>query len=109
MKLRNVISYGSYIVIQLYSGNILFEYTFENNDIDIDFLNDYERYLADSTPPSFLERLYSIDEKLGDYFYFLYGMLEALDNISDGPERRRREQLEENRRYNILHPTEPPR
>ena len=92
-----------------YSGNTLFEKTFENNYADIDFINSYARYLADLTPPSLLERIYSIDEKLGDYFYYQLILLKFFDNISGGSEQRLRERQEENRRYNILHPNEPPK
>jgi hypothetical protein len=43
----------------------------------------------------------------GAYFYSLFKTLDFLDKITGGPERRRREELEENNRYNILNPTEP--
>jgi hypothetical protein len=43
----------------------------------------------------------------GAYFYSLFKTLDFLDKFTGGPERRRREELEENNRYNILNPTEP--
>jgi hypothetical protein len=44
---------------------------------------------------------------VGAYFYSLFKTLDFLDNITGGPERRHREELENNNRYNILNPTEP--
>ena len=103
-----------YFTWQLYnyyknsSDNFLLLYSIENGVLNINFLNDYyNRYLADSERPSFINYIYSIDETLGDYVYFQYQIFKFIDGISGSPERRHREQLESNRRYNILHPDEP--
>jgi hypothetical protein len=66
---------------------------------------------ADTKDISFLDHLYLNSGKLGytlgTYLYAQYQIFNFLDNFSGGPERRRREELENNKRYNILHPAEP--
>ena len=90
------------------SNDILAEYPFENNIIFKISLDDYNRYLTDINP-SFYDYIYSIDEPLGYYIYYTLQVFKFMDHISGGPERRRMEQIESNRKYNILNPTEPPR
>ena len=76
------------------NNDILAEYPFENNIVFKITLDDY---------------IYSIDEPFGYYIYYTLQVFKFMDNISGGPERRHMEQIESNRKYNILNPTEPPR
>ncbi|MDR2718112.1 MAG: hypothetical protein LBB89_08630 [Treponema sp.] len=87
------------------SSSILLKYPF----INIISPNDYDRYLKDSKDASFFDRLYAFNENLGDYIYFQFRMLKFIDDFTGGPERRRREQQEKDKIYNMLNPAEPPR
>jgi len=89
-----------------YSNNVLIIYPFENNVIFIISLDDYSRYLT-YTNPSFYDYIYLINEPLGYHIYYIYQMFEFLGDITR--ESRRWEQIESNRRYNILNPAEPPK
>jgi len=106
----------NYFTWQLYNyynrsnrgNNFLLIYPFENNGLLKITLDDYNRYLAD-TNPSFYDYIYLVNEPLGYYIYDTYQIFKFMDNIFGGSERRRIEQQESDRRYNILNPTEPPR
>jgi hypothetical protein len=91
----------------------LFRYPFVGNGIGNDInnynFNPIDTYLVDSKDTLFLNKIFMFNEYLGNFILFQLQLLEFIDNFSGGPERRRREEIENNRRYNILHPTEPPR
>jgi hypothetical protein len=89
------------------SNNILLKYSLGNNSVNLDFQNSYIRYLADTKELSFFDRVYSINETLGDFLYIQYVGMEFLGVFFE--DKWRKEQREENRRYNLLHPADPPR
>jgi hypothetical protein len=68
---------------------------------------------ADTKDISFYDHIYLNSGKLGytlgSYFYAQYQIFSFLNNFFGGPERRRMENFESNRRYNILNPAEPPK
>jgi hypothetical protein len=88
-----------------FSNNILLKYPLRNNNI---FAN-IDIYLKDPKEDSLFDRIYIYNEKLAEFLYFQYQLLKLIDTFSGGPEKRRKEELEDNRRYNILHPNEPPK
>ena len=90
-----------------YNHNILINYTLRNNI----FANS-DIYLKDSEEDSLFNKIYIYNEKLAGFLYFadqFFQFLKLIDDYSGGPEKRRKEELEENKRYNILHPSEPPK
>ena len=89
------------------SNNFLLMHPFENNAVNINY--HYNRNFLYSEDFSFYNYIYSVDEPLGYYIFSTHLIFKFIDGISGGPERRRREQTESNRRYNILNPSEPPR
>jgi len=87
-----------------FNYNILLKYTLRNNifaNIDI--------YLKDPEEDSLFDRIYVYNEKLAEFLYFQYQLFNLIDDYSGGPEKRRKKELEDNKRYNILHPSEPPK
>ena len=90
------------------NNDILPAYPFESGILFKISLDDYNRYLT-YTNPSFYDYIYLINESAGYFIYSTLQVFELIYNIYGGPERRRREQIESDRRYNILNPTEPPR
>ena len=92
-----------------YNHNILINYTLRNNifaNSDIYLKDSEEDYLFYNAVDDFT------NEKLAGFLYFadqFFQFLKLIDDYSGGPEKRRKEELEENKRYNILHPSEPPK
>jgi hypothetical protein len=88
------------------SSSILVKYPYKINDIKINLPED-------TGDICFLDYIYLNNGELAynvaKFFYYQYKVFEFFYNITGGPERQRREQLESDRRYNILHPAEPPR
>jgi len=94
-----------------YNHYILINYTLRNNI----FANS-DIYLKDSEEDYLFGEIYIYkyiyNEKLAGFLNFVdqfFQFLKLIDDFSGGPEKRRKEELEENKRYNILHPSEPPK
>jgi hypothetical protein len=82
-------------------------------NINISIFTNIDIYLKDpkeySLEDYLFDRTYNYDDKLAGFFYFYYQLFKLIDTYSGGPEKRRKEELEDNKRYNILHPSEPPK
>ena len=76
-----------------FNYNTLFNYPLRNNDINM-FTN-IDIYLKDSKEDSLFHRIYTYNEKLAEFLYFEYQLLKLIDAFSGGPERRRKEELED--------------
>jgi len=76
-----------------FNYNTFFNYPFRNNDINM-FTN-INIYLKDSKEDSLFHRIYTYNEKLAEFLYFEYQLLKIIDAFSGGPERRRKEELED--------------
>lgn len=87
-----------------FNYNILLNYPLRNNDINKYIFSNIDIYLKED---SLFNRIYIYNEKLADYLYFQYQLLNLFDTFSGGPEKRRKKELEDIRKYNILHPNEP--
>jgi hypothetical protein len=87
----------------------LLRYPFVSNGINSYVFINIDTYLEDSKDTSFFNRISMFNESLGNFLFFQFQLLKFVGNLSGGPERRRRKEIEDNRRYNILHPAEPPR
>jgi hypothetical protein len=95
-----------YVYSSYFSYSIFFEYYYSNYmNLNIEINPNWE----DENSYSLMDKIYSFNETLGDFLMFQYNMFEFIDGITGGPERRRREEIKENRRWNILNPSQPPR
>ena len=99
----------NYIYTMNNSNSIFFGYNIYYNITYWNYFNYMNLNLSEENNDSLMDRIYSFNETLGDYLLSYYNLFEFIDAITGGPERRRQEEIEENRRWNILNPSQPRR